>query len=101
MYDAYLSVDLGRQIDWTAIVVAEEARWVPEPPVLSPWGGSAALEEAFMWQGLDRYGWTPPSALTARQRAYFQSTNYYAGQRPDRPPLLIRHLERVRGRPYP
>lgn len=100
MYEGYVSVDLGRQFDYTAIVVAEEAVWVPELPELDPWvTNGPRLEEQLYWQGAGR-GWVPPSSLTRWQRQFFRAKNY-AGQRPDRPPLLIRHLERVRNVPYP
>ncbi len=99
MYDAIVSCDLGRQADYTAIVVAEEARWVGSPPELGPGAPSSQLEKALPWQGL-RGGWTPPSAMSRPQREHFRNRNY-GGDRPDRPPLLVRHVERVRGRPYP
>jgi hypothetical protein len=101
VYEAYLSADLGRQFDYTAIIVAEEGVWVPEPPELD--GGVAGgprLEETTYWDGITRHGWRLPSSLTRRQRDYFRARNY-AGERPDRPPLMIRHVERVRGVPYP
>jgi len=99
MYEAFVSVDLGRQHDYTAIVVAEEAVWVGEPPVADSWAGSARLEEQLHYRGT-AHGWLPPSSLDTRQRAYFRERNY-GGARPGRPPLLVRHIERVRGRPYP
>lgn len=100
MYDAFVSVDLGRQHDYTAIVVAEEATWVPEPPEVPVWvTGGPRFQETVNWTDAGR-GWVPPSSLRAGQREFFRSRNY-AGARPDRPPLLVRHLERVRGRPYP
>jgi hypothetical protein len=100
VYDAILSVDLGRQHDFTAIIVSEEARWVGEPPERPPFVyGGPQLEEQLYWQDAG-HGWVAPSSLTERQREYFRARNY-AGHRPDRPPLLVRHIERVRGRPYP
>lgn len=96
MYEAYVSVDLGRQFDYTAIVVAEEAVWIGEPPVLAWQVDQSPL---LLWQDAGR-GWVPPSTLSRHQRAHFRALNY-GGQRPDRPPLLVRHIERVRGRPYP
>lgn len=101
MYEAFLSADLGRQHDFTAVVVAEEGVWIPDRPEPPAWlTGGPSLEETLYWQGIERAGWTLPSALTPRQRAYFRRRNY-AGERPGRPPLMIRHLERVRGVPYP
>jgi len=101
MFEAFVSIDWGRQHDYTAIVVAEEAVWVPEPPELGAWAGSAAIQETIHWSGLDRRGWTAPSGLAAGQLAYFRGRNYHLGDRPGRPPLLVRHIERIRGRPYP
>lgn len=100
MYETFLSADLGRQSDYTAIVVAEEGVWIPDLPEINPWASAASLEDQTHWHGLARTGWTAPSSLTAHQRTYFRRRNY-AGDRPGRPPLLIRHLERVRGVPYP
>jgi hypothetical protein len=100
MYEAYVSVDLGRQVDFTAILAAEEALWVPDPPDPPPWlTGGPSLEATLYWQGLTRTGWTAPSSLSERQRRYFRNSSY-GGRRPDRPPLLVRHIERVRGRSY-
>lgn len=100
MYEGYVSVDLGRQHDYTAVLVAEEALWVPDPPNPDPWIiGGPLIEQQTYWQGIQRVGWTAPSALSERQRVYFHNSSY-TGTRPDRPPLLVRHIERVRGRPY-
>jgi hypothetical protein len=99
MYEALVSVDLGRQHDYTAIVVAEEAVWVSGPPDL-PIGisGGPVMQEWINWQDAGR-GWVPPSSLRADQRRFFRDRGYQ-GHRPGRPPLLVRHIERVRGRPY-
>ena len=94
MYDAYVAVDLGRQHDYTAIVVAEEARWVGEPLDHGPFAVPVPPE----WP--TARGWVAPSALLPVQRDLFRQRNYRGG-RPTRPPLLVRHLERVRGRAYP
>jgi len=99
MYHAFVSVDFGRQHDYTAVVVAEEGLWVGEVPAVDPWAGGRALQETVYWQGLDGRGWTAPSALAEGQRDYFHARGY-AGHRPSRPPLLVRHIERIRGRPY-
>ena len=99
MYEAIVSVDLGRQHDYTAVVVAEEATWISDPPHLESWAGAHRLEERRHWEGLDARGWTAPSTLSVPQRRFFRARNY-AGARPGRPPLLIRHIERIRGRPY-
>lgn len=96
MYDAYLSADLGRQHDYTAIIVAEEARWIGNPPDLT-W--SIDRSPAAAWTGAG-HGWVAPSSLLPAQRELFRSRNYQ-GHRPGRPPLLVRHLERTRGVPYP
>jgi hypothetical protein len=97
MYEGYVSVDLGRQHDYTAILVAEEAVWVPDPPP-APSDGAAQFVDPALWNGVG-YGWRRPSALLPVQRSFFRSRNY-AGARPGRPPLLVRHIERVRGRSY-
>lgn len=99
MYEGFVSVDLGRQVDFTAIVVAEEAIWIPGLPEPGPFATGTQLAEQLYWQDAG-HGWVPPSSLTRRQRDYFRGHNYL-GERPDRPPLLVRHIERVRGRPYP
>jgi hypothetical protein len=98
-YDAYVSVDLGRQHDYTAILVAEEARWIGEPPAYGGWASQADLAALAHWPA-DTRGWVPPSTLAPSQRTFFRERNYL-GDRPDRPPLLVRHVERVRNVPYP
>ncbi len=100
MYEGIVSVDLGRQVDFTAVLVAEEAVWVGEPPTLAAWEDRGPrVEQAALWPGAG-LTWVPPSALNARQRAFFRARTI-SGIRPSRPPLLVRHIERVRGRPYP
>ena len=100
MYNAYVSIDLGRQADFTAVVVAEEAVWIGDAPHVESWAGGHRIEEQRHWQALEGRGWTAPSSLPAAQRDFFHARGY-AGHRPGRPPLLVRHIERVRGRPYP
>jgi len=99
MYEAIISVDLGRQHDYTAIVISEEAVWVGDPPHVESWASAHRVEEQRRWESLDARGWVPPSSLSVAQRQFFRARNY-AGDRPDRPPLLVRHAERVRGRSY-
>lgn len=98
MFSAYASADLGQRNDYTAIVVAEEALWIPTPPVPTVASGPQ-VDRLLYWQNAGR-GWVPPSTLSADQRTFFRDLNYGAGQRPDRPPLLVRHIERVRERSY-
>ena len=81
------------------MIAAEEATWIPDPPHVESWAGGHRLEETLHYRGT-AHGWVPPSSLDTRQRAYFRERNY-GGARPGRPPLLVRHIERVRGRPYP
>lgn len=99
MYDAYVSVDLGRQHDYTAIIVAEEALWTGHPPELDHWAGPARIHETLNWQGIQRPGWVAPSMMRPDQREFFWKRSYQ-GYRPGRPPLLVRHIERIRGRAY-
>jgi hypothetical protein len=100
MYEALVSIDLGRQHDFTAILVAEEGIWIPEPPALEGWEyRGPRVEESMMWNGIERRGWVPPSSLPRVQREFFHGRNYQ-GARPGRPPLMVRHIERVRGRSY-
>src|ERR1044071_8004427 len=99
MYQALVSVDLGRVNDYTAVIVAEEAVWVGERPALEGWMISGPQVDAWaMWPGED-LTWMPPSSLAAGQRAYFRARTY-SPVRPSRPPLLVRHIERVRERSY-
>jgi hypothetical protein len=98
MYEALVSVDLGRQHDYTAVLVAEEAVWIGEPPELGPFALSAQVQESILWPGTGKT-WVPPSSLSRPQRALFRNRSY-SGIRPSRPPLLVRHIERVRGRSY-
>src|SRR2546423_1907252 len=97
MYEAIVSVDLGRQHGYTAVLVAEEAVWVGERPPLQAWEPRGPNVEAVaLWPG-DGLTWVSPSALNAPQREYFRNRSY-SGVRPSRPPLLVRHIERVRER---
>jgi hypothetical protein len=98
MYDGYLSVDLGQRRDWTATVFAEAAVWIGDRPELSFAPTQRELTAARMYDDAGA-GWAAPSSLKAYQRPFFRDlTN--SGVRPDRPPLLIRHLDRVREKPY-
>ena len=89
MTDYYVGLDLGQANDFSAIAVAEEPVWVGEP---SGFDGTA------MWPP-DRRGWVSGGDLVPAQRRYFRSLTY-AGYRPDRPPLYLRHLERMRHLSY-
>lgn len=101
MYEAIVSIDLGRQHDFTAIVLAEEAVWIGARPELDPWvTGGPQVQAAFNWEGVPSHGWVAPSSLHPSQREFFRIRNY-SGHRPSRPPMLVRHVERIRGRPYP
>jgi hypothetical protein len=99
MYHFFAGLDLGQVNDWTALCIMEEPVWVPEPPELLPFAMGRQLEETLYWQGIERYGWVPPSTLSTRQRQFFHARSY-GGHRPDRPPLYVRHLERTRHRSY-
>lgn len=99
MYDGYVSVDLGQRHDYTAVIVAEEAVWIGARPALPAFPTQDQLLAESLHDGLDRSGWTPPSLLNSHQRRHFRTlTN--SGGRPGRPPLMVRHIERVRDRSY-
>lgn len=99
MYDAYVSIDLGQRHDFTATVVAEEAVYVGERPELSPAATQDELMAESMRDGIAGAGWFAPSSLKPYQRRHFRAMSY-SGVRPDRPPLLVRHLDRVRDKSY-
>ena len=85
-FDYLVGVDLGQVNDYTAIAVTEEPVWIGEP---RGWSRDRAR-----WPQARR-GWVPPSELVRSQAEHFRSTTY-AGERPHRPPLYLRHLERLR-----
>ena len=93
MTDYYIGLDLGQANDFSAIAVGEEPVWIGEPPS-SPYG----LNETAMWPH-DRRGWVSVADLVPAQRRHFRALTY-AGHRPDRPPLYLRHLERMRHLSY-
>jgi hypothetical protein len=92
MYHYYAGLDLGQANDWTALAIIEEPVWIGEPTDV------LLGQDLALWNGTSR-GWTSPAALLPRQRQFFRARSY-AGHRPDRPPLYVRHLERTRHRSY-
>jgi len=83
--DFYVGLDLGQSKDYTAIAVVEQALWLPE---------------AAAWQIVaPEHGWVSPAALGRIQREQARS---FWRERPSRPGLSVRHLERFPlGTSYP
>jgi len=92
MYDFYVGIDLGQVNDWTAVAVVEEPVWIGSEP-------APDFDRTAMWPIDGRRGWTSVADLVPAQRDFFRARSY-AGDRPDRPPLMVRHLERTRHRSY-
>src|SRR5688572_25297881 len=84
----YVGADLGQARDYTALAVIEESLWVPNDEV--------------RWQlSLPATGWVSPSALVPGQVEELRSLGYWEG-RPEEPPLVVNHLERLPlGTSYP
>jgi hypothetical protein len=84
----YVGADLGQARDYTALAVVEERLWCPN--------------EAVRWEWvLPATGWLAPSALVPHQIAQLRSLGYWEG-RPEEPPLVVNHLERLPlGTSYP
>lgn len=81
----YLGLDLGKQRDYTALAVIEEALWI-------------GTEQARWDCQVPTTGWVSPATIAPehRERAKF------AAVRPTLPPLAVRHLERFPlGTKYP
>jgi hypothetical protein len=92
MFDYLVGLDLGQSFDYTALSVCEQPLWVPSEVPEDP-------NLALLWPPEHR-GWVSLLDLLPAQRDYFLSLNYRAHRRPARPPLFVRHLERIRHRPY-
>jgi hypothetical protein len=88
-FEYYVGLDLGQVNDWTALAVLQEPVWVDEPP----WADPEALWPA------DRRGWTSALDLAPSQARHFRARTA-AGHRPGKPPLSLRHLERMRHLSY-
>src|SRR5215216_2893109 len=87
-YTHYLGVDLGQARDYTAVAVVEESLWVPS-------------EEVRWHLSLPAVGWVSPSSLVPGQVEQLRSLGYWEG-RPEEPPLVVNHLERLPlGTSYP
>jgi len=86
--DYFIGLDLGQAADYTAIAILEEPAWVPPTEPENP-------NDAIYWPR-DRRGWVSISDLVPAAADHFRGLNYYHDQRPGRPPLFVRHLERVR-----
>jgi hypothetical protein len=85
-YSYYVGVDLGQKQDYTALCILEEPVWV-EPDAARQWNAPA--------------GWVSPADLTRLQLLRLRTIEE-ARERPARPVLACRHLERFAiGTPYP
>lgn len=86
-HDYYLGVDLGQAQDYSAIAVVEEPVWIPD-----------GRDELFS----PRTGWLRPDELVPAQRALARAGGETRWDRPAKPPLYVRHLERLAlGTKYP
>jgi len=79
-----VGLDLGQSQDYSALVIVEQALWIPAMAV-QPNG------YLFSRQGLSVSGWVSPSALSEGQR---DAVADYWSERPDRPPLTVPHMQR-------
>ncbi len=82
-WDYYLGLDLGQANDYTAIAVIEEPTWC----------GPVNAQKLYM-----EPGWVAPASLSPWARATIRRS---PEPLPERPTLAVRHLERIRGKPYP
>lgn len=85
-HDYYIGVDLGQASDWTAIAIVEEPVWIAER-----WAFDLVT---------DKTGWVSPADLVPYQIHRARAFNQNYG-RPAKPPLHLRHLERMRRVGYP
>jgi len=81
-----IGLDLGQASDFTAICVLESQLWMP-----------AAILAEYPWQGLAP-GWNSPSLMNTHALSLALT---HGKPWPNKPPLHLRHLERMRGKPYP
>ena len=84
--DYYIGVDLGQASDYTAIAILEEPVWIA-----AAWTFDLVT---------DRTGWVSPADLVPAQVHRVRAFNQHYG-RPAKPPLHLRHLERLRHVGYP
>jgi len=85
MIDYYVGLDLGQANDYTALSIIEEPYWLPEGYDLE-------------WN-TEETGWVSPSTLYPHARS---GAEQFYWQRPAKPVLDVRHLERLPlGTPYP
>ena len=84
--DYCVGVDLGQASDYTAIAVVEEPVWIVER-----WAFDLLA---------DKTGWVSPADLLPSQVHRARAFNQHYG-RPAKPPLHLRHLERMRHVGYP
>ena len=82
-----VGVDLGQSRDYTAIVVLETQLFT-----------SSALLDANPFRGITP-GWTSPADLEPSQLEHILLEDQSPW--PSKPPVHLRHLERMRGRSYP
>lgn len=87
----HVGLDLAQARDYTAIVVAEQQVYV-----------SAASLREYPWDGVTE-GWNVPSVVMARNGRWplEHALEVDLSPWPTKPPMHIRHAERIRGKPYP
>lgn len=82
-----VGIDLGQANDYTAISIVETQMWCSSTMLdIAPFDGVTA-------------GWTSPSVLRPHSVEYILTKDQSPW--PGKPPVHLRHLERMRGRPYP
>ena len=93
MYDYYLGVDLGQASDYTALALLEEPVWMQPnwANYLRGYGAVAGDQALFL---NTPSGWVSPADLLPAQLEMARRLNYQHG-RPSKPPLSLRHLERL------
>lgn len=87
----HVGLDLAQSRDYTAIVVLEEQVWFA-PRVIRD----------YPWDGVTE-GWNAPSAIHARIGVWplEHALEVDGNPWPSKPPMHLRHAERIRGKPYP
>lgn len=88
----HVGLDLGQKRDYSAIVVLEQAVYF----------APGLLADGYRWEGVVE-GWNAPSAIYGISGRWpLQHVLERDDHRwPSKPPMLARHLERIRGEPYP
>lgn len=88
----YVGLDLGQKRDYSAIVVLEQQVFF----------APGLLAAGYTWAGVDE-GWNSPGAVYAVSGRWPLEHVLERDEHrwPSKPPMLARHLERMRGEPYP